>query len=976
MTAIKLVLFPLLFAGSFFSHAAPLRLNAGGPTIPSLGWLQDGKFASKGSVGTITAKKVSVTGSWEQIYRSHRYSTSGDLVYKIPVNPGSYPIFLLWSETWSGSGIGKRVFTVKVNGQNVNKNGIQNGVLDVYKVTGGTYKPLFINLGEITAVNGFITIELGRIPGKNNPFISGIVLNKKGSDALVWSVAGPSAPAIDKTPSKNHVDDVPPSSIEKSCGEAKKTTGRLGKNIFAMNVGGKAIPSIGFGADNTNYVVSKKGWKGTTKTKIAIPGGGSWTPAYQTFRAVSGKLIYKIPFPAGKFKVATMHGENWFKSPNSRLFDIIINGVTKKVNVDIVKQVGVGKSLYLSFPGIPSVNGFITIELVGKKSNPILNGLHIAGPNAAQFAIGGAEDGSCKPATETPVVPKEPEVPNEQPETIIEPQKKPGETLKIIGTPETNFKGEHFAHAVSGGPYVNTDFDKDGKGQVTLDGTNSHSHKQEGTETGKVVTYKWAWKDPSNPKAAKDGYVTVTAKKTTQTFPLGVTDVSLLVIDQFGYSAIETTTVTINSATVPGAYCYYYNLGQSNPSSVFLPVDVKKPPKPLKGVTVGDINFGNTASFNVPFAKNTFSVRCVFYVDVKEVGTFQYKIVHSGPMKAYHNDKILAKSDSKQANKATMTPPQKYTKGLQSWQVHYLKPKGMNGKLSFQFGSGNVVPASYVRHDAGTTLPVITGLGKTSTSPSGGELIGIFGSAFVNGVTVKFGEVEAETVETTAGTIQARAPPGSGTVKITVATKAGVSNGVSFTYNSKDIPVKFNTQFVKNAGGGKFFIPQIAALTYGPDQRLYLGAVNSMIHALTLNKGLQVTKHCKKNVNQKYPRTVLGVAFNPKSNALKLYMTTSTIFWKDRKQFTNFGQGWTNGKVQSITMAGKNGCFNDDLTDVVTGLPVSNHDHAVNAITFLPNGKMLIAVGGFTNGGKYSQLAFHLSHILTIFKFYRCLGSI
>ncbi len=234
-----------------------------------------------------------------------------------------------------------------------------------------------------------------------------------------------------------------------------------------------------------------------------------------------------------------------------------------------------------------------------------------------------------------------------------------------------------------------------------------------------------------------------------------------------------------------------------------------------------------------------------------------------------------------------------------------------------------------MRHDAGTTLPVITGLGKSSTSPEGGEIIGVFGTAFVNGVSIFFGKVEATTSEVSAGVIQAIAPPGTGTVQITVTTEAGTSNAVPFTYSSDDVPVKFFADTIKTTAMVTYSIPQIAVAAYGPDFRLYLGAVNSKVYALTLNKEMEVTKTCEQSVFEKYPRTVLGLAFNPKSNDLKMYIATSTIFWKDRKQFTDFGSGWTNGKIQSLTIKPNNGCFNNDLTDVVTGLPVSNHDHAI-----------------------------------------------
>eukprot|EP00171_Calliarthron_tuberculosum_P011615 IDg11615t1 len=59
-------------------------------------------------------------------------------------------------------------------------------------------------------------------------------------------------------------------------------------------------------------------------------------------------------------------------------------------------------------------------------------------------------------------------------------------------------------------------------------------------------------------------------------------------------------------------------------------------------------------------------------------------------------------------------------------------------------------------------------------------------------------------------------------------------------------------------------------------------------------------------------------------------------------------KGWANGKVQTLIVGCK--CF-CQVRDIVTGLPVSNKDHTVNKMVFLPNGDMLLTVGGGTNAG-------------------------
>lgn len=944
----KVPLPTLFLALAICSAAAPLRLNAGGPYTPSIGWRGDtGKYATSTSKSYIGPTKVSVKGTWGPVYQSHRWATSGDLEYKIPVKEGTYPLFLMWSETWSGSASNKRVFTVKVNGFALNKGPIKKGIIDVFKSSGGLNKGLFVNAGSFSPKAGFITITLGRIPGKNNPMISGILLNSPTGDSLAGgegisgnsgSSGSSSQVAKPFTPTVPNTTPTSTDTIEGSCQGSSTVTGKLKPDVFVMNIGGGSLSKIGFGADNTKYITGS-GKSFTANLGVKVLTQGTWSPVYETHRwTTESSLTYKIPLPAGKYSISLMHAETYFKSSGKRVFNIFINGQKKESAVDIFKQVGFGRARYKTFSGVSSVGGFITISLKKIIENPMLSAIVIKGNGASSLAIGGSSQASCSTTS------------GSGSETESEAVTESGSNSESK-QPETDFKKEHFAHSVSGGPYVETDFDKDGIAKVNLDGSNSHSHKQVGAETGKIVEYKWTWKGLSNPKAASDGTVTVTSEKSSQLFPLGVTEVSLFVMDQFGSSAIETTTVTVNSATVPGAYCYYYDMGSKKLTTLNLPLSVKNAPKPLQAAPSFDLTFPSTASFNVPFDSNTFSVRCVFFIDVETAGIYKYNLAHSGPVKIFNNADLMASSFSNSASIVTTTKSKWFNKGLHSWQIHYLRPAGLEGQLILLTEKGSLLSSALIRHDAGATLPVITGLSKTSTAPEGGEIVGIFGKAFVNGVTVKFGNVEAETVETTAGVITARAPPGTGTVYVTVTTKAGVSNKITFIYSEADIPVNFLEEKLKTTTGAEYSIQQIASLTYGPDFRLYCGALNSKVHALSLNNNFQVTKTCTKSVFEKYPRTVLGVTFNPKSTDLKLYMSTSTIFWKDRNQFDSFGSGWTNGKVQSVTLSGPNGCFNNDLKDVVTGLPVSNHDHAINAITFLPNGKILIAVGGFTNGG-------------------------
>lgn len=744
------------------------------------------------------------------------------------------------------------------------------------------------------------------------------------------SVAPAAIPSASATPSTS----VLPSPTTTPSPMAVPPVGTGNVTVVKLNMGGDNI-APDWRCDTGKFVTSEGAEKFTSPFPMAVNSTLGPDAMFVSHRFVkTGDLKFQIPVPAGEFAISLLFAENWVDSgPDVRLFTVTINEkviktANDKTEVSVFSESGGLHMPYeLKCGKQASVDGNIVITLgrVPFKNNPMLSGIVISGPGADQL-VGDEGLGSCG----GPV-----------------PSKKPTDASNCNKEVETKFSGTHFAHAVIGGPYVETDFKKQGFASVNLDSTNSHSHFQSDTENGKIVSFKWTWKDATNPAADGNGIVTVTTAKTTQNFPIGVIPLKLVVTDQFCNSASDSTTVTVNSATLPGAFCYFY----ASNTLDSLPVDISKGQRPEFGTNVGDINFGTTKSFgDFPFKTNAFAVRCSFYIDVPKDAEISYKVVHNGPVKVFHDDKLLASSDALTEDTMTVTPDKSFAAGLQKWQIQYLRPATLEGKLIFQFASGGVIPASTVRHDSATTLPIITGSNKKSGS--GEELVLLFGTSFVNNAKVKFGEEEAATVESNAGVIQVRVPTGSGDVGITVSTEAGVSNAISFSYTeAASFPIKFMATTLKTTAGAAFKISKIAVVKYGPDGRLYCGATNSKIYALSVNKNLHVTKTCEKNVFETWSRAVLGMAFDPTSSALKVYFTTSTLFWQEKNIIDDDAIGWKNGKIKSISMDGPTGCFNDDLADVVTGLPVSDHDHGVNAIEFLPNGNMVIAVGGFTNAG-------------------------
>ncbi|CDF34643.1 unnamed protein product [Chondrus crispus] len=1058
----------------------PLRINVGGPYLDKISFRSDltTYLTNKATVTeTLNPNTFTIPGTWGAVYHGYRWASSGNLEYKIPVaSPGTYSVAGLFMETYNGAqSPNYRVFNIKINGVTKKTN------VDVFKQQ-GFQKPLYIKFENIKPSGGFITFTVERISGKNNPMLSGLVMEGAGVDAKVGNAGLPgsatttSKPAFKDSPSSGSGDPMCKTGVfgknnnngqiaccKKVCGkcggndchkfapgenccissvkalgtscDAKgppcipsadlsaggdvdnkvattpnklacpgtsifgvngkgesaccpKECGKCGgegcdsfapgklccisgvykngascatkgapciptgssgggptpttsppttgsstcaisgatTNSFRMNAGGGAIGVASMGADNAQYVTSaSKGlvFSSPIKKISAKSGKASWDGAYSSHRWTKATVLsYKIPVPAGKYTVKLLFAETFFAKPGARIFDVIINGAKKKQSLDVFASVGKNIGLVLDYPNVSPVGGHIQVTLSKSVENPMISGIMIEGNGAGSTAVGGG----CSTVGGKVV----------------------SDTL--------NGGFNHRAHSVPGGPYMATDFDNNGKASISFDGTQSHSHFNDPgppAVTGAIVSYKWSWTEVVDGKQMKKTNNNKSGVFTAS-FPLGKTVVTLEVVDSTGDVATDSTVVEVKGSASNGAYCYYYDYGNSLFSTVPLPLQTTSKPKALVGSEKASINFKSLASFGpFPFSGNSFAVRCTFFIDAPKTAKYSYSVQHEGPFKLYHSGVVMGQSNSKGTTK---TSSKTLIAGLNAFQLLYFRPKNVTPKLILSDSSGPLA-SPVLQHDSSATIPVMKSLSKSSSSPTGGENIQIIGSGFINGVSVKFGSVEASNlISSDPGVLQVTVPPGSGVVPVTVHTNAGVSNGLPFTYKANsgaalDQPVIFKQEKLKKPDGSTFKISLITSAAYGPDGRLYLGSTAGKVYALKVDKNLKVLSVCEKQVGTK--RAVLGVAFSPFSNGLKMFFTTSAIYWKD-KNLLNFEQGWTNGKIETIVfnpnqLSGASCASNQEA--LVTGLPVSNHDHALNKLQFLPNGKLLVGVGGFTNGG-------------------------
>ncbi|MBW4561106.1 MAG: PQQ-dependent sugar dehydrogenase [Mojavia pulchra JT2-VF2] len=156
------------------------------------------------------------------------------------------------------------------------------------------------------------------------------------------------------------------------------------------------------------------------------------------------------------------------------------------------------------------------------------------------------------------------------------------------------------------------------------------------------------------------------------------------------------------------------------------------------------------------------------------------------------------------------------------------------------------------------------------------------------------------------------------------------------------VAVSFNKKTVASVSS-----PTVGA--WGPDGRFYVGTYSGEIKAYTFDQNYNVTATQTittiKNLDNKQ---ILGIAFNPYDTS-----GSPSIYVAHSKLYANGGTGFP--KTELSPYSGEisilEGADFSQRKSLITGLPVSNHDHGINALTFDNKGDLYINVGGNTNAG-------------------------
>jgi len=230
--------------------------------------------------------------------------------------------------------------------------------------------------------------------------------------------------------------------------------------------------------------------------------------------------------------------------------------------------------------------------------------------------------------------------------------------------------------------------------------------------------------------------------------------------------------------------------------------------------------------------------------------------------------------------------------------------------------------------------PVVQSLTPSQGDLSGGNQVTISGFGFVypaNETVVHFGYVDLSGSEITVvnpSTIVVLSVPAQSLgipVSVTVSTPLGLpSNAATYTYT--------NGQIIDWTRGNLLDTYGPTALEWGPDRKLYIGTIDGKLIKLTLNDDndailesliSSVVADSDPTCPTADCRSILGMTFDPMDAGLPnppVYLSHSQTFHGD--SILSSSGGAINGKVSIVS-----GANLDSITDLITGLPVSDHDH-------------------------------------------------